>query len=218
MASQAQKSPAGSLLLLLLLLGLLGLLLLALPSINSQETTSTQTTSEGQCLENGRGFNTPQEALALAKTAEQYRTAHPFEGNYGLGSYTICYKNGDQQRFQSDVYPGYDSKKPPFHITHSEQRTYKWLQDNLSQLSVDRNTIQAIYVVIFSQIVVCPSCRQDMVTWQKDLREKAQMKPVYLYIWDIAMGKGFNPAKYPKGKGKPVSLRDLERVDIEFVP
>lgn len=218
MASQAQKSSAGSLLLLLLLLGLLGLLLFALPSINSQETTSTQTTSEGQCLENGRGFNTPQEALTLAKTAEQYRTAHPFGGNYGLGSYTICYKNGEQQRVQSDVYPGYYRKPLPKHITHSEQSTYKWLQDNLSQLSVDRSTIQTIYVVIFSQIVVCPPCRDDMVTWQKDLREKAQMRQVYLYIWDIAFGKGFDPEKYPKGTGKPISLRDLERVDIEFVP
>ncbi len=44
------------------------------------------------------------------------------------------------------------------------------------------------------------------------------MKQVYLYIWDIARGKGFDPGKYPKGKGKSVSLRDLERVDIEFVP
>jgi hypothetical protein len=150
MASQTQKSSAGSLLLLLLLLGLLGLLLFALPFINSQETTSTQTSSEGQCLENGHGFNTPQEALTLAQTAEQYRTAHPFKGNYGLGSYTICYKNGDQQRFQSDVYRGFDREDTENQLDHSEQFTYKWLQDNLSQLSVDRNTIQAIYVVIFS--------------------------------------------------------------------
>ena len=75
---------------LLLLLALV-IVFFVLSSLNVGTNTATQTNSEGQCLSNGKGFNTPQEAFTLAQAAEQYRSANPYKGNYGLGSYTICY-------------------------------------------------------------------------------------------------------------------------------
>lgn len=217
MASQTQVQKSWLPVFLLLLLALL-IIIFALPSLNTSTNTATKTVSEGQCLDNGRGFNTPQEAFTLAQAAEQYRTVHPFGGNYGLGSYTICYQDGTQQRFQSDVYPGYYAQNPPRHITHSEQSTYQWLQDELSNLSVESSSVTAIYTVIFSQVIVCIPCRQDMVSWQRALREKAKMNKLYLFIWDTVPGKGFAPTAYPGGTGTPVSLYDLERVPIQFVP
>jgi len=83
--------------LLLVLLILLGLAILALPSLNTRVSTTTQSGSQGQCLPNGQDFDYRQEAFRLAQVAEQYRTVNKFGGNYGLGSYTICYKDGTQE-------------------------------------------------------------------------------------------------------------------------
>lgn len=217
MASQTKVRKSWLPVFLLVLLAFLAIIL-ALSSLRTNTNTATETVSDGQCLNNGQGFNTPQEAFTLAQAAEQYRITQPFGGNYGLGSYTICYQDGTQQRFQSDVYPGFYAQKPPRHITHSEQATYQWLQDELSNLSIDSGSGTAIYAVIFSQVIVCIPCRQDMVSWQKTLREKARINKVYLFIWDIAPGKGFAPTAYPGGTGTPVSLYDLERVPVQFLP
>ena len=222
MAAQSQSKPSWLLIFLLILLAL-GILIFALPSFNSQVTTTTQTASQGQCLPSGQGFDEQQEAFTLAQAAEQYRSTHPYKGNYGLGSYTICYTNGSQQRVQSPPAPGYTST-PTATIrandTHSEQGIYKWLNRNLTGLSIDQSQVTAIYAVIFSQVRVCPPCQGDMVTWQRGLREAAKTVNVYLSIWDIRLNSksGFNPAKYLAGTGIPVAIADLEKVMITFAP
>jgi hypothetical protein len=214
---QVQKSSLGLLLLLLLLLGI-GMLVLL--STNTQMKTSTQTASEGQCLASGQDFNAQQEAFTLAQAAGQYRAAHPFGGNYGLGSYTICYKDGLQQRLQSPVFKGYNNPNSSAarNATHSEQSAYGWLQIQLSRLSIDQSAVAAIYAVIFSQVLVCPACEQEMRFWQSSLRQRAKMQQVFLSIWDILGGKGFDPATYPAGNGVPVTADILRKVPIQFVP
>ena len=142
MASGAQKqSSSWWLIIFLLILLILGIFLL-LPSYNTQINTSTQSTTQNQCPQAGQSFDARQEAFMLAQSAEQYRRMHPFGGNYGLGSYIICFTDGTQQREQSRLYEGFYSTELPRslqHITHSEQYAYDWLQEQLSLLSIDQS-------------------------------------------------------------------------------
>lgn len=220
MAAQSQTKPSWLLIFLLILLGL-GFLIFALPSFNTQVSTTTQTASNGQCLQNGQGFDEQQEAFTLAQAAEQYRAVHPYGGNYGLGSYTICYTDGSQQRVQSPPAPGYTSTPTAIlraNDTHSEQGIYNWLKRNLSSLSIDQSQVTAIYAVIYSQVSVCSPCKKDMIAWQRGLREAAKTVNVYLSIWDIRLNSksGFNPAKNLAGTGISVAIADLEKVMIAF--
>lgn len=193
------------------------LLFLALSSIHVQTNTATQTNSEGQCLPNGQGFDEQQEAFTLAQMAEQYRSAHPYGGNYGFASYTICYKDGTQQRYPSPPAPGYGQTS---NDNHSEQALYKWLEMRLASLSIDTSQVAAIYAMIFSQVRVCPPCQRDMVTWQKGLREAARTDNLFLLVWDIKFlsKSGFDPAVSRAGNGTPVAIGDLEKVEIAFAP
>lgn len=209
--SEVKKPP---LVLLLLLLLLLAIVLFVLPSLKIQTNTATQTASEGQCFDNGQNFDARQEAFTLAQTAEQYRTAKPFGGNYGLGSYTICYKDGTQLRVPSPVFRGTGKIT---NDNHSEQSAYGWLQLELSRQSIDSASITAIYTVIFSQVKVCGPCEEDMKLWQRTLRQKAGTQQLFLSIWDIIYGKGFNPSIYPAGNGTPVTIDVLRQVPIPFI-
>src|SRR5438105_7804758 len=155
MASQTRPQQSSvPLILLLLLLLVVGILIL--PSLNTKINTGIQSAANGNCPSSaGQNFDDQQEAFTLAQVAEQYRSANPFGGNYGLGSYTICYKDGTQQRFQSNVFKGYKNttdKTKPENYSHSEQATYGWLQYQLSHLSIDTSKVTAIYTTIFSQI------------------------------------------------------------------
>lgn len=220
MAARSQTKTPWLLIFLLLLLGFF-VLIFALPSLKTQTSTNTQTTSEGQCLQNGQGFDEQQEAFTLAQAAEQYRATHSFGGNYAYGSYTLCFQDGTQQRFQSPPAPGFDNNNDqtrPVNATHSEQGIYNWLQQKLSRLSSNQTGSSTIYVVIFSQVTVCGLCRKDMELWQRGLRQAAKTANLFLSIWDIIAGKGFNPATYPAGTGTPVLFEDLEKVPITFVP
>ena len=107
MASQTRPQQSSvPLILLLLLLLVVGILIL--PSLNMKINTGTQSAANGNCpLSAGQSFDDQQEAFTLAQAAERYRSANPFGGNYGLGSYTVCYNDGTQQRFQSNVFKGY---------------------------------------------------------------------------------------------------------------
>lgn len=202
----------------LILLILFALVLVALvgPLLNANVKTATQNSNESHCPPTGQAFNGLQEAFTLAQTAEQYRLKSPFKGIYGLASYIICFRDGSQQRNQSPVFKGYDSPTQPTNATHSEQPSYRWLQLQFSRLSVDLNTVTAIYATIFSQVAVCSVCKQDMISWQQTLRQKAGTDQVYLSIWDIARGKGFDPATYPAETGVSVTSDVLEQVSIPF--
>lgn len=217
MASQSQSKPSWLLIFLLILLAL-GVLIFALPSFNTRVTTTTQTASQGQCLPNGQGFDEQQEAFTLAQVAEQHRIAHSFGGNYGFGSYTLCYQDGTQQRFQSPAARGYGDEDS--NDTHSEQGVYKWLEMQLSGLSIDQSKVTAIYVIIFSQVRVCIPCRRDMMPWQRGLRQAAKTNNLFLSIWDIRFGSksAFIPATYPAGSGTPVAIEDVRKVPINFIP
>jgi hypothetical protein len=201
---------------------LLILLGLTLPLLNTNSSTGTQTgqaENQGQCQFAARRFYTQQEAFTLAQAAQDQRSAFPFGGNYAIGSYTICYKNNTQQRFPSPPAKGYDNLTDttlPVNATHGEQAVYKWLQNQLLQLSIDLTTVQGIYAVIFSQVRVCTACKSMMVSWQRTLRQKARTASVFLSIWDL--NPGFDPATYPAGPASPVVLSDLERVPIVFAP
>jgi hypothetical protein len=220
MAARSRTKTPWLLIFLLVLLGFF-VLIFALPSLKTQVSTGTQTASEGQCLPGGQGFDEQQEAFTLAQTAEQYRAAYPFRGNYGLGSYTICYGDGTQQRVQSPVIPGYNNKSGQGRLndTHSEQGVFTWLGDELEALTIDQSRVAAIYAVIFSQVIVCDPCQQDMITWQRTLREKARTNNLYLSIWDIRprSKSSIIPATYPAGTGTPVAIEDLRKVPIRFV-
>jgi len=99
-------------------------------------------------------------------------------------------------------------------VTHAEQAIYQWLQNQLAQLSLDITSVEGIYAVIFSQVLVCGPCRSEMVSWQRVLRQKARTTRVFLSIWDL--NPGFDPATFPAGPKKAVALADLERVPILF--
>jgi hypothetical protein len=72
--------------------------------------------------------------------------------------------------------------------------------------------------MIFSQVAVCLDCEKDMQSWQWTLRQKAGTNMLFLSIWDILKGKGFDPKSYPAGRGTSVTIDDLEEVSIEFNP
>lgn len=220
MAAGAQKQSSKWWLIFLLILLLIVGVFVLLPSYNAGVNTSTQSTTQNQCPQAGQNFDAQQEAFTLAQTAEQYRRLNPFGGNYGPGSYIICFTDGTQQRVQSIPFKGFRDYTLPYpqqHTTHSEQKTYGWLQVQLSRLSIDLVQITAIYVVIFTQVIVCPDCKNDMVYWQRTLRQKAKTNKLYLSIWQIVPGKGFAPTVYPGGTGIPITIDDIEEVKIEFV-
>lgn len=188
-------------------------------------SVGTQTRNQNQRLNNGQSFNYKPEAFVLAQTAERYRANRkpPWYGNFGLGSYTICYKDGTANRVQSSVFPGSDNDGQfpdlPENATHSEQSALVWLRRQLGTLSIDRSQIVAIYTVIFSQVKVCGPCRTDMTQWQRILREEAKTQQLYLSIWQLIPGKGgFNPKQFPKGTGTPVAINMIQEVKIAFVP
>jgi hypothetical protein len=187
------------------------------------DNSGSQTSSEGQCRSNGQQFDGRQEAFALAQMAERYRTGHAFHGNYGYASYTLCLKDGTQQRFPSPVAPGYDNttdKAKPRNYTHSEQALQRWLEMKLKSTSFDSQTLAGIYVIIFSQVRVCDACMSDMASWQANLRREAKTQLLYLAIWDIKPGSpsAFLPTVAPKGTGTPVAIVDLRRIPIRFTP
>ncbi len=72
--------------------------------------------------------------------------------------------------------------------------------------------------MIFSQVAVCPDCEKDMQSWQRTLRQKARTNMLFLSIWNIPRGKGFDPKRYLAGRGPSVAIDDLEEVFIEFNP
>ena len=188
--AQKQKSSLGLIISLLILLAV-GIFVL-LPSYNLRTNTSTQTTTENQCPAIGQSFDARQEAFTLAQTAEQYRKIKPFGGNYGLGSYIICFTDGTQQRVQSIPFPGHDNYEDitkPLNYTHSEQSAYGWLQRQLSTLSIDRSNITAFYVVIFSQVRVCDLCPEDMKYWQRTLPRKHKPMRFFSRFGTFRMGK-----------------------------
>lgn len=215
-----RQTPRGSP--IFLLLCLLVVLLFTYTAVRlGNEGTST--TIEGQCLASGKQFNGRQEAFLLAQKAEEYRAGHPFNGNYGAASYTLCYADGLQQRVPSPIAPGYDNttdKTKPRNYTHSEQALYRWLQNQLATIAFDPQTLAGIYVIIFSQVRVCDLCVSEMVSWQATLRHVAKTKLLYLALWEIQLGtpSAFSPTQQPKGTGTPVASADLGRVAIRFTP
>lgn len=207
--------------LVLLLVGSILVALLLLLNAQIGVSTTTQTTQEPQCPQAEQSFDERQAAFILAQKAESQRSAAPYPGNYGLSSYLICYEDGTSQTDQSPVFKGHDNYTDPAHprnYTHSEQSAYGWLQLQFSRISIDLKKVAAIYTVIFSQVVVCSSCEEDAVDWQRVLRQKAKTEKLYLSLWDIQRGKGFNPATYPAGNGVPVTPDMLEKVSIPFLP
>jgi hypothetical protein len=214
-----QAQGHGRLWLILLLLVLLLLFaLLALPLLNTNVGTTSQTEPAGQCDFATKTFNARQEAFTLGQALELYRRTHPTSRNYGMGSYTICYKNGTQQRFPSPIAPGYSQTVIPKNATHSEQAVYQWLLKQFMGLSLDFSTVSGIYAVIFSQVTVCDLCEPDMVSWLSNLRLAAKTNKVALSIWDIARNRGFIPTVQPAGNGAPTTPDDIERVSIPFAP
>lgn len=205
---------------LLLLLGILLLLAASAAYVQSQGVGVTTASQEApsQCDFTRNGFNTQLEAFTLAQQLEAYRSANPTFRNYGMGSYTICYKDGTQQRFPSPIAPGYTQTALPRNATHSEQAVYQWLLKQFASLTLDFSTVSGVYTVIFSQVVVCELCQPDMVSWLRNLRQAGKTNKVFLSIWDIARGKGFVPTAQPGGSGIPLSFEDIERVPIVFEP
>ena len=215
------QRPSHCLAIVVLLIILVFAILYAIAQFGA--SVGTQTSNQSQCLNNGQGFNNEQEAFALAQTAEQYRAAKPLPVNYGLGSYTICYKDGSFTRRQSIVFPGRKNNGQfpgkPENVTHSEQSALGWLRSQLRTLSIDRSQVAAIYTVIFSQVIVCGPCQKDMTQWQRILRQEAKTERVYLSVWQLTYGKGgFDPATYPAGTGTPVTIDMIQEVKIAFVP
>lgn len=216
MAAGAQKQSSKWWLIFLLILLLIVGVFVLLPSYNAGVNTSTQSTTQNQCPQAGQNFDAQQEAFTLAQTAEQYRRAQPLPINYGLGSFIICFTDGTFKREQSSVFKGRSSNSYPGNDTHSEQSAYGWLQNRLVALSIDPDTISAIYATIFSQVRVCSFCKQDMVYWQRTLREKARTNNVFLSVWDIGFQQGFNPKLYPAGLKSAITTVGIENVRINF--
>lgn len=184
---------------------------LVLGSLNLAGTATTS--SSKQCPD----FDEQREALRLAQVAERYRQQKPAPKNYGLGSATLCLTTGEIQSFQTPVIPGYsDLDLDPVHIMHSEQQTYRLLQNQLAVFASRTKNIVSIFVVIFSQVTVCGKCEPDMVSWQSTLRQKAGVQQLFLIIWDLLRGKGFSPQKKPAGSGTSVTLADIRLVPVQF--
>lgn len=214
---QSKSGMVIFLLILLLIVSVIAYTALRLGNSGGQANTN------GQCLSNGAQFNGRREAFQLAQLSEQYRAGYSYNGNYGYASYTLCYKDGTQQRRLSSVAPGFDNvkdKTKPLNYTHSEQALFRWASSQLTSISFDAGKLAGIYVIIFSQVRVCDACVQDMVSWQSQLRQVAKTSLLYLAIWDIRPGtpSAFIPTVSPAGTGTPVAIADLRRVTINFIP
>lgn len=209
-----QKSTTLAIFLLLLVI-VVGLAF-AVGSLSAVGTVTTTTTATQECPP----FDSQAEAFRLAQIAELYRARNPRGTNYGLGSYVVCYANGKIDVYQTPVFPGfYDTSLDPTHIMHSEQQTYRQLQNKLANPVLHVNEIANIFVVIFSQVTVCDNCIPDMVSWQSVLRQKASVEQLFLPVWQLRRGQGgFNPNQFPKGLGKPITIAGLEQVEIPFAP
>lgn len=157
----------------------------------------------------------------MAQKSEQTRMATPFGGNYGDGSYTICFQDGSSYYYSTKVYQGHDSAPVsgyPLQKAHSEQLAYDELYEAVSTALFDRNQLVGIYVIIFSQIIVCPPCQNEMRLWQRELRQAAHTNQLFLSIWQLRPGRGgFNPKKFPAGIGTPVAMANIQQVFIRFV-
>lgn len=206
--TQGKSTLLGFVLLIVLLI----VAFLVAASLNLARTT-TQT---AQCP-----FEARQEAFRLAHEAEQQRTARPFRGNYGVGSVTICFKDGSNYYYTTEVYQGHDSATVsgyPKQKAHSEQLAYDEVYGTLAEASFDRSQFVGVYVVIFSQIIVCPGCQGEMGLWQRELRQEVHTNRVFLTIWQLRVGKGFRPKQFPGGTGTPVTINDIQQVFVTFDP
>lgn len=169
-------------------------------------------------------FDKQAEAYSLAQAAQDYREHHPQAVNYGLASITLFYDNAPSRRFVPTdqrgfiaPFPGYDSPVAPKNQTHSEFFARKWILNTLGILKrtgLINTHITEIDIIIFSQVVVCPPCATAMVSWQREFRDAAGISNLFLSIWQIARGKGYDPADFPKGK--PVKESDIQEVPISF--
>ena len=83
---QSPQSPGQPLLrkgkIILILVSLLTTLIFAY-TIFRLGTGGSQANADSQCLSSGQQFNGRQEAMGMASQAEQYRSSHAFNGNYG---------------------------------------------------------------------------------------------------------------------------------------
>jgi len=202
---------------IIVLLLLLGLLL----AVFAQTGTQTATQSEpNHCLKGGNNFDYPAEVQVLAQDAQAYRSSHPYGGNYGNASITMCYSDGSYDLIPSGDPPfqGHKSPTPPENSTHSEWKAFEWAKEQLQQLQLQPGkTAVKIFVAIFSQVVVCIPCRyKDMPTWMRDLRTAAGRQNVYLTIWQIRprSPSAFDPGIEPAGV--PLNPADLQIVPVNF--
>lgn len=211
---EAPQQKSNLLIIFLLLVIIVGVVFAAgsLSNIGTATTTATTTPCPA--------FSEQAEAFRLAQVAELYRARNPAKTNYGLGSYVVCYASGEINAYQTPVFAGfYDTSLDPTHIMHSEQQTYRQLQNKLANPALHIDDIVSIFVVIFSQVTVCDNCIPDMVSWQSVLRQKADVEQLFLSVWQLQRGQGgFNPSQFPKGLGKPITIAGIEQVEIPFTP
>lgn len=208
-----QKS---TLLIIFLLLVIIVGVVFAAGSLSNIGTATTTATTTQQCPV----FDEETEAFRLAQIAELYRMRNPDPRNYGLGSYFVCYVSGEIGTYQTPVFAGANDTtgQNSINSTHSEQLTYRQLQNKLANPALHVDDIVNIFVVIFSQVIVCDSCIADMVSWQSVLRQKAGVEQLFLSVWQLRPGQGgFNPRLFPRGLKAPIAPAGIEQVDVPFL-
>jgi RHS repeat-associated protein len=116
-------------------------------------------------------FDTEREARRLESIAQYVRSHNRINGNLGLASITILFKDGSVDRYTSPVYEGFDDLDGG-NTTHSEAEAQRWVESTLLGLNLE-NAVE-INVVIFTELAPCggtrngSSCRRDLPQWAQD--------------------------------------------------
>ena len=165
--------------LLIILVCLVGTIFYVLPLLSSVGGTSSPSYPGGWSDAQQR-----QIAFALAQNTQKYRIQiHEVRIiNYGDAFMRVT---GNPTSLRPDhPFDGMNSPSGAKNDTHSEAKLKGWALATIRKSQQGLPSGSTINVLIFSQVIVCTPCRQDVQAWANDLQRAAPSGVrVNLYIW-----------------------------------
>ncbi len=170
------------------------------------------------------GFDAHAEALQLALQVQDFRKIHRTIGrNLGMGEIVLEARDGTLTRYPSPIYEG--EKAPAAYdpnANHSERRTHdQFLLPELGRMQNNGtlDKVQYIYILIFSQIYVCPPCKADMRGWWKAYKSAVSSQDAGKIqvpaIWELT--GSYNPDRPGWPQWTVVANEDdVQQVNITF--
>lgn len=123
-------------------------------------------------------------AFSLAQNVQRYRQRINEQRRINYGdAYLVA--TGIPTPFRpKQPYEGMDSPSGAKNDTHSETKLKGWALLTIRQQLQQLPSGSTINLLLFTQVKVCPGCRQDINTWAKQLQQAAPPGVrVNFYIW-----------------------------------